>query len=143
MTKKNYLEKMGVTTWHLREKNPAENYFCVMLNNAAGKAVGMLLADCDKTVSIDEQEKLLQKIAQALTSNIVEVRLIEFRAAEAHFKFIILLGDQIKKIIKKNKLAITPDCQIIESYSLKEFIQNAEHKKALWSAIKPLCDLLA
>lgn len=140
MSDKNHLlQLMGITPWRLRKQQGDEHYFFCELNNTAGKAVGLIIADIDSKNTLSEQENLLQKIAQALTPHsqckiIFEISLDAIK--KNNYAFIIFLGDKIKKI-NSDKL----NCRVIESFSLIDLSQNVEHKKQLWTEIKLLCDL--
>lgn len=128
---------MGITAWRLREQSAvAENYFSYQLNNNAGKPVGFLLADAieDNTISLGEQENLAQKIVEALTPHFTNT----INENNTHYLFVILLGNGAKKIFSDSEKK--SDCVIYHD-ALIHLIQNTEHKKELWSQIKPLRDL--
>lgn len=136
-----HLQRMGITEWRLREGDGADKYFRVTLNNAAGKAVGLIVADVDQEVALTEQEALLQKIAQALTPHFeIEMMLsISWDMIEKNnYTMIIFLGDNIKKIKKTNSKKLT--CEMVTSFSLVDLLQQGDHKKQLWSEIKRLRD---
>jgi DNA polymerase III psi subunit len=131
-----YLDRMGIIQWRLRdsEKNA---YFKVTLSNPQEKMVGLILADVDPAADIAEQEGLLKKIAHALTPHFsVEIMsMIDADTIEKNNAMIILLGDQIQKIITQK---ISPT--IINSFSLTHLLHHSNDKKKLWADIKPLRD---
>lgn len=135
-----YLQRMGITEWRLRENTEDNDYFIVTLNNAAGKTVGLMLADVDNNTAIAEQAELLQKIAKALTPYSDYKIFPAFPADKIEnneYRFMIILGDTLKKMH-----ASQPTCQLVESFSLVDLLHNENHKKQLWTEIKPLRELM-
>ena len=133
-----YLQRMGITEWRLRDGDGTDACFKVTLNNAAGKTVGLIVADMDQETAFMEQEALLQKIAQALTPHF-EIEIMSSISWDTieknNYTMIIVLGDTNKKTNLK-KLT----CQIVTSFSLVDLLQQSDHKKQLWSEIKRLRD---
>lgn len=141
--KRQYLDRMGIVVWRLREPAAPEKYFQAALNKAE-KTVGLLLADVCNDISLEEQENLLQKIAGALITEpdkVARVLMTELdreprvSAGEAYeeLKFVIFLGNKIKTNFS---------CKIIRSFALNDLIKNPEYKKKLWVEIKSLRELL-
>lgn len=139
MNKNQLLQLMGITAWRLREQPSVASfsYFVYQLNNAAGKPLGLLLADVvdDTVISRSEQENLAQNIVKALTSHFITLTTPQNNEAYA---FAIILGNNAKKIIEQREKKID---RIIFYDGLAHIIQQADRKKALWSEIKPLRDL--
>lgn len=134
--KNRLLDKMGITQWFLRERSVNSSCFCVRLNSADGRLIGLLLADKDDQVLQHEQESTLQKIADALSPHSqceIIFDLSQDLIKKNNAQFFISLGDQVSKI--------KFDGTHIQSYSLKNLMSNTEYKKQLWQQIKPLCDL--
>ena len=132
-----YLQRMGITTWRLRDQpTHAVNYFSYQLNNAAGKPLGVLFADAidDSRISLSEQENLVQNIVAALTPHFTNA----MNENHKHYLFAILLGNHAKKMFLERESKV--ECMISHD-ALIQFIQNTERKKALWTEIKPLRDL--
>lgn len=130
---------MGITVWRLREQlQSAPECFSYQLNNAAGEPLGLLLADIvdENVVSRSEQENLAQNIVKALTSHFT----LATPQNNDAYAFAIVLGNYAKKIIEQREKKID---HIIFYDALAHIIQQAERKKELWSAIKPLRDLFA
>jgi len=122
---------MGITTWHLRDKVHAPVFFQAILRDAAQKIVGLIIADVDESVPIDEQKKLLQKMAEALTSHIEIIETGEITSTLSDGSFVILLGENSKK------KEVKPDRRIY-SYALTELLAHSDYKKTLWSQMKSL-----
>ena len=119
-----YLARMGIVRWHLRVRKARQTRHCI-LKNAAGKVVGLMVADIDETISVIDQENLLQKIALALTP------FFSFDDADLanHYEFVILLGSVNCEVRSK---------RIVKSFSLVELMRNTEYKKTLWRDMKTL-----
>lgn len=129
--KNTYLKRMGIQTWHLRDAVHSSKYFQVMLRDASQKMIGIIIADLDDLIDCDAQKNLLQKIAEALTSqfSIAQANGVASELGDCHF--VILLGENSKKNALRAK-------RVVESYSLTNLFSDVEHKKALWTEIKSL-----
>lgn len=138
-----YLDRMGITVWQLRQHNQAE-FFYYALNNKQGKTMGIIVADRDATQSVSpmDQENLLQKICDTLTTHVK--RGISLSAIENLFfepiDCVILLGDRAQKLLDMNTKKVR---HVIRSYSLADLIHDTEHKKTLWAQIKPCVEFFA
>lgn len=143
--KNNCLESMGIVVWRLRESMAVSNtYFCCYISSATGKSQGLLLADKDNAMSASEQENLLKKMAGALTTGKIDIKIITqddvaHCLSSTSFSFLIFLGEKIKKIKVDLKKSNT---RIIYSFSLSYLLHHTEDKKIVWSDIKPLRDCL-
>ncbi|MCX7124885.1 MAG: hypothetical protein NTU49_03865 [Gammaproteobacteria bacterium] len=117
--KNNYLQHMGITVWQLRknENNQCASYFYVIFKNAAGKPVGVMLADIDDKIALSEQEDLLRKIASALNST------------EAGFT---MTREEGRKPVCEQTMNFSLDI------SLSDLLKNPESKKKLWEEMKLL-----
>lgn len=132
-----YLDRMGITVWQLRQHNQAD-FFYYALNNTQGKIIGIIVADRDshQAVSMVDQENLLQKICDALTVYVkkdISLSMIENLFFEP-IDCVILLGQRAQKLLDMNVKKIR---QVIRSYSLSDLIHDTEHKKSLWTQLKP------
>ncbi len=129
-----YLNRMGITQWQLRNPAVSNAFFQVHLKNAAGKTVGVMTAEIDSAVSIEPQEQLLRKIAEAITVHYDCQRCEQPEFFDEKYQFIIFLG---KKIVFDAKKA----GQVICANTLSELIHHASMKKTLWTEIKKWRDL--
>lgn len=138
-----YLDRMGITVWQLRQHNQTE-FFYYGLNNSHGKTIGIIVADRDTTqcVSPMDQESLLQKISETLTTNVkrsVSLSVIENLFFEP-IDCVILLGDRAQKLLDANTKKVR---HVVRAHSLADLIHDAERKKALWAQIKPCVECFA
>lgn len=129
--KNTYLNHMGIQTWHLRDNAQTNHFFQVALRDASQKIIGLIIADLDDSIDCDEQKNLLQKIAEALTTYFSITQVDGIIEESINYQFAILIGD----VAKKN--SVKTDC-IIYSPSLIDLMLSLDHKKKLWSDIKPL-----
>lgn len=136
--KNQLLQLMGITVWQLREQTLfVPRYFSYQLNNAAGKPMGLLIADAvdDNPMSLAEQENLVQKIIEALTPHFIALSMPQENDSYA---FVILLGHNAKTMLQNS--GITANRLIFHDAPV-DLIQHIERKKELWSEIKSLRDL--
>src|SRR3990167_4720621 len=126
-----YLNRMGITQWKLRKAATLNAFFQVRLSNTAGKTVGMMMAEVDSAASIEWQEQLLCKIAEAITVHYECQRCESLDLSDEKYQFIIFFGMKIVFDEKKTE-------QIICTNALSELIHHAELKKILWAEIKKL-----
>lgn len=115
---------MGITVWRLREQPLLKNFSSVYgVKNSEGKIIGILIANIHPDHTIEE--KLLKKIAEAISPNISA----DVDMFQNDLEFMIVFGDVIVPLI---------DCHMIQTFSLSELIANPDHKKQLWKEIKAL-----
>lgn len=107
-----YLNRMGITQWQLRNAPASDAFFRVKLNNAAGQVVGVMIAEIDSAVSIESQEQLLRKIAEAITVNYDCQHCELTDLDDEKYQFIILLGTKIVFDEKKNRENCLRQCVI-------------------------------
>ena len=130
--RENYLKKMGITAWYSRTAaSISPRYFHATLQNTDKKPVGVIIAVVDDTVALSEQTDLLKKIGNAITPD-VTITVCDQLPALDYCQFIILLGLSRAKVVDIFKGVV------VESVSLCDLMQDMQHKKILWSAIKPL-----
>lgn len=133
------LQTMGITRWKLRDTNNA-NYVYIAMNNAQGKTVGLLVADIDANHAIAsiEQEKVLQKIAYAITPFVETQFMTSLHCND--YAVIILLGKKSEAWFDQNTLHAS---QVIRCNAVTDLIENLEYKKNVWNKIKPLRELFS
>lgn len=128
-----YLSRMGIVEWELRHAAVAAQCFEVTLNNAAGKKVGVIVAEIDVTGDEHQQRELLSKIAHAITPHFDLHQIDASSVVIDHSLFFIVLG--------KNSQMKTPSPQTIFSSSLSQLLVDPDLKKNLWSDIKKIREL--
>jgi DNA polymerase III psi subunit len=128
-----YLSRMGIVEWELRHAAVAEPFFEVKLNNAAGKKVGVIIAEIDAAGDDHQQRELLSKIAQAITPHFDLHKIEASSVAIDHSLFFIVLG--------KNRQIQAQSPHTIFSSSLSQLLVDPDLKKNLWSDIKKIREL--
>lgn len=129
-----YLNRMGITQWRLRSGADSAVLFQVQLKNTVGKTVGVIIATIDSAVSMESQEQLLCKIAEAIAVHYDYCRCESPDLFNEKYQFIIFLGKKMVFDVKKAE-------HVICANALSELIHHAEMKKTLWAEIKKLRDL--
>lgn len=130
-SKKEYLEKMGITQWYQRDAKKPAAYFCVRLYSSTQRLTGYLIAVVDQTVSVDDQRTLLEKIAHAISKH-ADCDMIPELILDEKADFLAIFGD----------LAISyPAQKIHRVHSLKQLLMHPENKKETWNKLKPFCEL--
>lgn len=129
-----YLNRMGITQWRLRDTAVADAFFQVQLKDTAGKTVGVMIAEIDLSLSIESQEQLLRKIAEAMSVNYDCHYCESLDFPSQQYQFIICLGKKIFFDKEKSR-------QVICANALSELMQDASMKKTLWAEVKKLRDL--
>lgn len=146
------LRLMGITAWQLRDvdqtrENVQEfdiskiqkteivspSLFCYALQNTAGKAVGVVLADYieDAALSRDAQAEWLVKMISALTPHYAACTSDAVPVSSA---FCIVLGDAAQAFFSQHPFSSD---HVVRQASPRDLYSNQESKKILWSLIKP------
>lgn|SRR3990167_378992 len=130
----NYLQKIGVTVWQLREK-VIPHFFCIELKNNSEKTTGLIVAEIENSDIISEKNQIafLEKMSGALAEYYFHRIISTEEIFSNNLDFIIFLGEKIPQNLMHSHHA-----KIIKSTIISKLIHDVEKKRALWQVIKSL-----